>query len=101
MSDLTISDLNDLVMYGTVVNVKRSDTGATVIRNVKALSNSKDKRQKEKWEAFKDVVVNTVAPSADLALAKRYNDVVRLVIDAYIFGWDYQEAMEKIKGEKE
>ena len=98
MKDITIENLEELTEYNCCVNIVRSDNGKVAIRNIYSLKNSKDKRQNIKWEIFKHYRVHGLAPSFEMASAKRLIcNVLVLNIAAYIYGSDYDEAMEKYR----
>ena len=94
--EITIQKLLDISGYSTRIIIVRSDTGSVVIQSVKALANSKDKRQMAKWEVFKDMPVYGIAPTVDIKLFKRYRDYFNLAIEATIYVGDYNKAMKKI-----
>ena len=95
-NEITIKKLLEITNYMTHINIKRSDTGAIVISNVSALANSKDKRQMAKWEVFKDVNVNNIMPTIDIASYKRARGYINLAIEAWIYVGDYKKAIEKL-----
>ena len=93
MDEIKIEDLLKICAYGTHINIKLSDTGKIVINGVNAMSYSKDKRQKAKWEAFKNKVVYHIEPSIDTAGLKYNNQCFRLNLEAYIHRLQYDLAM--------
>ena len=95
MDEIKIEDLLKLCAYGTHINIKLSDTGKIVINGVSAMSNSKDKRQKAKWEAFKNKLVYNVEPTVDAAGLKHNSHWFGLNIEAYIHRHQYDVAMSE------
>lgn len=96
-NEITISKLLEISGYSTRINVKRSDTGAIIINSVKALSNSKDKRQMKKWEAFKDSPVHGISPAVDIAATKRFDgSCISIVIEASMYSFDYDKAVKRL-----
>ena len=96
MKDITIENLEELTKYNCCVNILRADNGKVVIRNIYSLKHSKDKRQNIKWEVFKNYRVHGLAPSFEMASAKRLIcNVLTLNICAYMCSSDYDEAMKK------
>ena len=95
MDGITVEQLLDLCAYGTHINIKLSDTGKIVINGVNAMKYSKGKRQKAKWEAFRNKMVYGISPCAQIADLKRRSDVVILDIEAYMHRLQYDLAMKE------
>lgn len=95
MDEIKIEDLLKLCAYGTHINVKLADTGKIAINGVNAMSYSKDKRQKAKWEAFKNKPVYHIEPAVDTAGLKYNKQFFSLNIDVHILRCYYDQAMKE------
>lgn len=95
---ITIEQLLKLCGYGTHINIKLADNGSIAINGVNCMENSKDKRQKARWEAFKNKPVLHISPSVEIADMKRHiGDCFRMIIEASILRDDYDQAMTEYK----
>lgn len=94
---ITIEHMLNLCSYGTHINIKLHDTGKIVINGVNSLANSKDKRQKAKWEAFKTAHVDYIKPTTDMADLKRHDNLIILTITASIYRFEYESAIERME----
>lgn len=84
MTKITIEDLSNLCGYGVHIKILRADNGKVVINGVTQLRNSKDKRQKAKWESFKDKEVWGIRPSVQIEGVKRNSHYFLMSVDAWI-----------------
>ena len=95
---ITIEQLLKLCAYGTHINIKLADNGTIAINGVNCMENSKDKRQKARWEAFKNKPVFHISPSVEIAdMKRRVGDCFRMIIEASILRIDYDQAMTEYK----
>ena len=95
---ITIEKLLKLCGYGTHINIKIADNGQNAINGVSSMQNSTDKRQKAKWEAFKNKPVYYISPSVEIAdIKRRFGDCFRMIIEAHILRCDYDRAMDEYK----
>lgn len=95
---ITIEQLLKLCGYNTHINIKLADNGALAINGVNCMKNSEDKRQKARWEAFKNMPVFHISPSVEYAdMKRRIGDCFRMTIEAYIHRYDYDQAMAEYK----
>ena len=97
MDEIKLDDLLKLCSYGTSLVVKRADNGKTVIDNVNALANSKDKRQKVKWDVFKKTNVYGIRPSLRTEGIKRGDDWFRMTIVVWIPSGECERAVAEYK----
>lgn len=97
MASICIKELDSLCQYGTDIVVKRADTGRVVIDGVRLLANSHDKRQKAKWEAFKDKEVYGIRPSLRTEGIKRDDTFFRMTIVVWISSGECEKAIEEYK----
>ncbi len=97
MDLICLKELFHLCQYGTDIVVKRADTGRIVIDGVRSLANSKDKRQKAKWDSFKDKEVYGIRPSLRTEGIKREDDFFRMIIVVWISSGECEKAIEEYK----
>lgn len=97
-STITIERLLALCSHGTHINIKLADTAIIAINGVNSLENSKHKRQKAKWEAFRERPVFHISPAVEIADIKRNNgSCFRMIIEAYILRSEYDSAMNEME----
>ena len=95
--EVRLEELESICSYGTTLTIKRVDTGKVVIANVRALKQSKDKRQKAKWEVFKKATVYGIQPSIETEGMKRGDHFFTMVIQAWIYGKECELAIAEYK----
>lgn len=95
--EITIEELLKLCGYGVHINIKRADSGTLVINGVSAMAWSKDKRQKAKWDAFKDKKVYGIRPSIQIEGIKRDDHYFLMSIEAWISKYECETAVAEYK----
>ena len=94
---IPLEQLIKLCSYNTHIKVLRADTGKLIIDGACELSNSKDKRQKAKWEALRGVNVFGIKPCVEASKLKYSSHAVWLTIEAYMYANEYEQAMKGIE----
>lgn len=96
-NEITIEESLKFCVYGMHINVLRVDNGKVVINDVGAMERSKDKRQKAKWNAFRNKKVSGIRPSVQIEGIKRYDEFFRMSIEVWIRKHEYEAAVAEYK----
>lgn len=96
-NEITIDELLNLCGYGIHINIKRADNGKVVINDVSSMERSKDKRQKAKWDAFRNKKVWGIRPSVQIEGIKRDDQCFWMSIEAWISKYECEDAMAEYK----
>lgn len=94
---ITIEQLSLLCEYGSSIKIVVASNGMPVIDNVANLANSKDKRQKMRWAAYKDALVRKITPIISVSHRKYQKPFAVAEIEAGISIFEKDKANERLK----
>ncbi|MBP5410900.1 MAG: hypothetical protein J6Y26_03210 [Lachnospiraceae bacterium] len=94
---ITLDEIRKLCGYGTRIRVLNGRTGKVILDGLGELARSKDKRQKAKWDAYKDLEVTHLYPGIVFSKGTIFSDSAYLIIQATISDTDDTAARKWVK----
>lgn len=98
---ITLDQLLSILSYGVDVQVRDSDTDKVIIHSFSALGRSKDKRQINRFNFYKDVQIWKMRPAISVPKYLSNNEFCRAILVVYIDSDDHDRVEKALKAIKE
>jgi len=98
---ITLDQLLSILSYGVDVRVKDANTDKIIIHSLIALGHSKDKRQVDRYNFYKDVEIYKMRPVIYIPKYLGSSEYCKAILEVYIDTYDHMRVEKVITDAKE